>query len=286
MKAYVFPGQGSQKKGMGKNLFNEFKNLVKKADSILGYSIEDLCINDPNNQLMQTQYTQPALFIVNALTYLKKKIESNEKIDFTAGHSLGEYNALFAAEVFDFETGLQLVQKRGELMSQASGGGMAAIIGLNQEKVKEILQKNNLNNIEIANYNSHSQIVISGLRNEIENAKLFFSKEKLVMFRMLQVSGAFHTSFMKKAQEKFQEFARKFQFLKLKIPVISNVNAKPYEYKKTKETLIKQITQPVRWSETIHYLLTHGNIEFEEIGPGTVLQQLIKRIRKESMHIY
>ena len=133
MKAYVFPGQGSQKKGMGEDLFDEFADITKKADEILGYSIKDLCLNNPDQNLNQTQYTQPAMYVVNAMTYLKKKQDSKDFPDYVAGHSLGEYNALHAAGVFSFENGLKLVKKRGELMSKAKKGGMAAILNTPQE---------------------------------------------------------------------------------------------------------------------------------------------------------
>src|SRR4051812_36667715 len=127
-KAYVFPGQGSQRKGMGENLFDEFPELTKKADKILGYSIKELCLNDSDSKLNQTQYTQPALYVVNALSYQKKIKDEGKQPDYLAGHSLGEYNALQAAGIFSFEDGLKLVKKRGELMSQAKNGGMAAIL--------------------------------------------------------------------------------------------------------------------------------------------------------------
>src|ERR1700722_298171 len=133
MTTYMFPGQGSQVRGMGSTLFTEFQDYVQKADHILGYSIEKLCLEDPDNLLNKTEYTQPALFTVSALSYIKKLKETNTAPQYVIGHSLGEYNALFAAEVFDFETGLKLVQKRGALMSKASGGGMAAIVGLTGE---------------------------------------------------------------------------------------------------------------------------------------------------------
>ena len=142
MLAYVFPGQGSQVVGMGKDLFDEFKEYVDAADEILGYSIKELCLEDPNGVLGLTQYTQPALYVVNALTYLKEVKTTGVKPDFVAGHSLGEYDALFAAGVFDFATGLKLVQKRGELMSQAKGGGMAAVLGLKEEEC--VIQMQNL----------------------------------------------------------------------------------------------------------------------------------------------
>jgi malonyl CoA-acyl carrier protein transacylase len=131
MPAYIFPGQGSQAKGMGKELFSQFPEITAKADEILGYSITTLCVEDPDQRLNQTQYTQPALYTVNALFYFNKLRQIGTPPSFVAGHSLGEYNALLAADVFDFGTGLKLVKKRGELMSQASGGAMAAVIGLN-----------------------------------------------------------------------------------------------------------------------------------------------------------
>ena len=135
MTTYVFPGQGSQNKGMGGTLFDDFSELTVQADAILGYSIKRLCLEDPQIKLSLTQYTQPALYIVNAFSYLKRLREIGKKPNFVAGHSLGEYSALFAAEVFDFPTGLQLVKKRGELMSRASGGAMAAILGLDEEQI-------------------------------------------------------------------------------------------------------------------------------------------------------
>src|SRR5689334_5966402 len=128
MKAFVFPGQGSQAKGMGGTLFDEFQELTEKADRILGYSIKELCLEDPRKELNRTQFTQPALYVVNAFSYFAKIRETGQKPDYVAGHSLGEFNALLAAECFDFEAGLEIVKKRGELMSEATGGGMAAIL--------------------------------------------------------------------------------------------------------------------------------------------------------------
>ena len=150
MKAYVFPGQGSQEKGMGAKLFDEFADLTKSADSILGYSIKDLCLYDKDNKLQSTEYTQPAIYIVSVMDYLKSRKEGIAAPNYVAGHSIGEYAALYAAGVFDFETGLKLVKKRGELMAKANGGGMAAIIGLTKEQVLEVLEKNDLNRIDVA----------------------------------------------------------------------------------------------------------------------------------------
>src|SRR5436305_5494221 len=167
MTVFLFPGQGSQRIGMGNTLFDEFKAITARADEILGYSIKELCLQDPHQQLGQTQFTQPALYVVNALSYLKKMKEAGQAPAYVSGHSLGEYNALFAAGAFDFETGLQLVKKRGELMSQATGGGMAAVIGFTLEQVDQILKEYGLTSIDIANYNTPTQIVLAGLKADI-----------------------------------------------------------------------------------------------------------------------
>jgi len=170
-KIFMFPGQGSQKVGMAGDLFQKFPEYVVKANNILGYDLEALCSKDLNGQINQTQFTQPALYVVNALSSLSLE----EKPIATVGHSLGEYNALLQAEVFDFETGLKLVQKRGELMSQATGGGMAAILGLDTDSVREEVSKIN-NSIEIANYNSPLQTVVSGSKEDIIQAQVIFEE--------------------------------------------------------------------------------------------------------------
>lgn len=276
MLAYVFPGQGSQFRGMGSDLFAEFPELIAAADAVLGYSIKTLCLDDPNQQLNQTQFTQPALYTINALSYLKKLQATGKKPDYVAGHSLGEYNALLAADVFDFVTGLKLVQKRGELMSQASGGGMAAIIGLSPDEIHAILQKNNFVDVGIANYNAPKQSVISGLKEEIERAKSFFQH---AAFIPLKVSGAFHSQLMSSAQAHFAKFIAQFTFATPRVPVLANVDAKPYHPAIIQENLTQQITHSVQWTAIVNYLLTKKNIQIEEVGPGNVLSKLIQQIR-------
>ncbi|MDF2871860.1 MAG: PfaD family protein, partial [Anaerocolumna sp.] len=283
MKAYVFPGQGAQNKGMGKALFEEFPELVSSADKILGYSIKELCLEDPESKLGFTEYTQPALYTVNALTYLKKCKETQESPDFVAGHSLGEYNALHAAGAFDFETGLKLVKKRGELMGKASGGGMAAVIGLKEKQISHILQTEGLSQIDIANYNCPSQIVISGPKEAIIQAQTVFeSNPEVKLYSILNVSGAFHSRYMKASSELFEQFLADFNFGELKIPVISNVSARPYKQRDIKDNLIKQITHSVRWTDTIRLLLGLGEVAFEEIGIGRTLTGLIRYIKAEA----
>lgn len=279
MTVYIFPGQGSQYKGMGKELFAQFPEVIKHADEILGYSIQTLCLEDPHRQLSQTQYTQPALYIVNALSYLKQRKETPLAPRYLAGHSLGEYNALLAADVFDFETGLKLVKKRGELMSQATGGGMAAVLGLQENQIQELLREHNLSNTSIANKNTYTQIVLTGPKAEIERAQEICENAGAFMVIPLNVSGAFHSAHMHNAQMQFEQYLKEFNFKAPSIPVIANMNAQPYQAHNIVQTLSHQMTHPVRWRESISYLLNQGSNEFVEIGPGTVLTGLIDRIK-------
>lgn len=283
MKAYLFPGQGSQKKGMGETLFSEYPELTAKANEILGYSIEELCLKDPDNLLNKTEYTQPALYVVNAMTWLKNLAE-NAKPDFTAGHSLGEFNALFAAGAFDFETGLKLVKERGRLMAQAKSGGMAAVLGMDEEKITQIIHQTGFKNISIANYNTPIQIVVSGAKQEIEQAESYF-KEAGATYIILNVSGAFHTALMAEAAQEFAQFLAQFNFNELTIPVISNVTARPYEKDALKKLLPLQINSPVQWTESIAYLILQGNMSFTEIGSGNTLTKLVEVIQKEAAAI-
>ncbi|WP_414582674.1 ACP S-malonyltransferase [Scytonema sp. PCC 10023] len=278
MIAYMFPGQGSQMRGMGENLLSKFPNLTQKADSILGYSIEDLCLNDPQKKLNQTQFTQPALYVVNALSYRSKIQETGKKPDFLVGHSLGEYNALEASGAITFEDGLKLVQKRGILMSQAPKGSMAAVIGANGEQVKKLLKKYGFDTIDVAIFNSPEQVVISGLKEDIVKASDSF-QEAGTKYIILNTSGAFHSRYMESSKVQFEKFLKGFSFSKLQIPVISNVTARPYIQSEVSENLAKQITHSIKWTESIRYLLAQGEVEFQEIGVGIVLTKLITYIK-------
>lgn len=282
MTTFVFPGQGSQKKGMGGGLFDDFGELTAKADAILGYSVRELCLRDPEKQLDKTQYTQVAMYVVNALMYLSRIEQTGQKPDYVAGHSLGEYDALFAAGVFDFETGLQLVKRRGELMGQASAGAMAAVVGLSREQIEETLQKNGLSSISIANLNTLSQTVIAGNRADIDQAGSTFEAAGAKAYIPLNVSGAFHTPGMSAARAEFERSVSGLDFSEPTIPVMSNVHARPYGKAEVKHNLVEQITSPVRWRESILYLMRQGEMEFEEIGPGAVLTRLIAQIQTES----
>jgi len=282
MITWVFPGQGSQEKGMGATLFDDFAELIAQADDILGYSIKELCLEGPQRQLNQTQYTQPALYVVNALSYFKKLEQTGKQPDFVAGHSLGEYNALLAAGGVDFATGLKLVQKRGELMSQAQSGTMAAVMNLSADKLNAILTENGLTEIEIANYNSPSQLVIAGNKDDINRVYDIFEPMDSVRCVVLNVSAAFHSRYMQPAQQEFEQFLSQFEFAELKIPIISNVTASPYQQTAIAANLAEQITHPVNWVDSIRYLMGQAEMVFEEVGPGKVLTKLVAKIQKEA----
>jgi malonyl CoA-acyl carrier protein transacylase len=284
MKVFVFPGQGSQKKGMGEGLFDsvpEFQHVEPEVDELLGYSLRELCLEDADNDLKETQYTQPALYVVNALHYFKAISEGN-KPDAVAGHSLGEYDALLAAGVYDLLTGLRLVQKRGELMSQAQGGGMAAVIGLTPEQIGDVLKTNGVDTIDVANFNSPTQTVISGPVADIQRAKPMFEQAR--MYVPLQVSAAFHSRYMAETAQAFEAFLAGFTFTAPRIPVIANVTAEPYPSVDPGTTvpslLVRQITQSVQWTQSIRALIARGATDFHEMGPGNVLTKLIQQIQK------
>lgn len=280
MKTYMFPGQGSQARGMGGSLFDEFPELTAQADAVLGYSIRELCLEDPRRELGKTQFTQPALFVVNALSYRKRLQDTGETPDYVAGHSLGEYNALLAAECFDFETGLKLVKKRGELMSQATDGAMAAIVNATRERIEALLQEKGLTEVDIANCNTPLQTVISGPAADIAACQDIFNFDN-VMYIPLNTSGAFHSRLMIPAAQKFRNFLRKRRFSPPKIPVIANLTAQPYPDDAVVDYLSKQIHSPVLWSDSIRHLMSlSDDMEFVEVGHGDVLAKMILKIRQ------
>ncbi|WP_197435165.1 ACP S-malonyltransferase [Nitratireductor arenosus] len=282
MEAFIFPGQGSQHRGMGGEWFehDEFRRLEGEIDQILGYSIRALCLEDQDGRLRQTQFTQPALYVVNALHYFRAMRE-NGLPSYVAGHSLGEFNALFASGVFDFHTGLRLVKKRGELMGQARGGAMAAVIGPDAETLAGLIEDHALSTIDIANHNSPSQTIISGPEPDIEAAETAL-KPHVDMFIPLPVSAAFHSRYMQDAADAFRLALADFSFGEPRVGVMSNVTAQPYPAENgsaaIKDLLARQITSPVRWQDTVRHLRRLGVTEFREVGPGNVLTKLVAQV--------
>lgn len=278
----LFPGQGSQSKGMGAPLFERYPDWTAEADAILGYSIRQLCVEDAEGQLGLTQFTQPALYTVNALTFRARLEDGGAPPDFVAGHSLGEYNALQAAGVFSFATGLQLVKQRGALMGQVSGGGMAAVIGLSPEQIQEILGSTEAGRrIDVANFNSLDQTVIAGPKEDLTVVKAQFDAAGVRAYIPLNVSAPFHSRYMREAQMTFASLLQGVEFAAPQVPVISNVSARPYEPDLVRQTLSEQIGNSVRWLETMLFLLAQPEPTFEEVGPGSVLSKLLAGIRKK-----
>ena len=287
-KSWIFPGQASQKVGMGLDLYENTdlgKNYYDLANDILGEDIKDISFNGPDEKLKITKFTQPAIFIVSTIiSHLLLKKGHNP--DGVAGHSLGEYSALAAAGGIDFETGLELVKVRSNSMDNAGKlipGTMAAVIGMDRAKVKELTQELSSEQIVVAaNYNTENQIVISG---NIETVQDFIDIAKENGARMaipLNVSGAFHSPLMKPAREELADKLDSIEITDINIPIYSNVNAKPTRKgSDIKKSLINQLENPVLWFDSINNMVSDGFSKFTEIGPGKVLCGLNKKINKD-----
>ncbi len=270
--AWVFPGQGSQALGMGMDLLesSEAKKKFVQAEEILGWSVSDICQNH-EDKLAHTLYTQPCLYVVE--TILADLLGQKEKPDLLAGHSLGEYIALYVAGVFEWSAGLRLVKRRAELMENAAGGKMAALMGFDREQLNQILAETE--NVVLANDNSSAQVVISGTPEAVE---MVLSEVKAKRKVPLKVSGAFHSPMMAEASAQFKNVLATVEFHTATIPVLSNVEPVPVLAADIlKQRLVEQMTGSVRWRETA---LALPELEIErvvEIGPGNVLTGLIKR---------
>lgn len=266
---------------MGRDLFDRFPDWTAEADRILGYSIRDLCLDDPRGELGQTAFTQPALFVVNALAWRARVEDGAVDPAVVAGHSLGEYNALLAAGAFDFGVGLELVRARGALMGRVSGGGMAAVIGITPERVADILAATEAGRrLDVANYNAFDQTVIAGPQEDLAAVRPAFEAAGVRAFTPLKVSAPFHSRYMREAMEEFAGRLSGVEFAAPRMPVIANVTAQPYPADDVRGTLARQIGSSVRWLETMVGLLDRGFDAFEEVGPGNVLTKLLVRIRK------
>ncbi len=285
-KAFLFPGQGSQYVGMAKDLFDnsvEAKEMIKTADDALGINLSYIMFNGPEDQLKQTEFTQPAIFLHSVI--LASIIRTIEP-EAAAGHSLGEYSALVAANSIQFYDAIKLVRERGKAMQQAgidNPGTLAAIVGLDPTKVENLCMEASAEGIvQCANFNSPGQIVISGSRSGIKKAMELCKANGAKIVKELVVSGAFHSPLMQSAKNALLEVLNSTPFYDPRFFVYANVTAKPVtEKEKIKDLLYQQVTSPVRWEETIKNMIEDGFEEFYEIGPGKVLQGLVKRINPD-----
>ena len=291
MISVVFPGQGSQKVGMGSDLYKKFeysKDIFKAADDILVYKISDIILQGPQEKLNQTTYTQPAIYLVGYFICKILEKETNffqNKFGFFAGHSLGEYTALTAANSITFEQGLFLLKNRSEAMQSAvplGEGGMLAVLGVETKEIQKMISKNfDKTKCYLANDNSNGQVILSGKNSDLDKFSENLKKNKIKNIK-LPVSAPFHCELMKNATIQMDRIISSQKFQNPKIKVISNVSASEYKNEEEiKKLLIKQIESPVRWRESINYMISRGTTSFVEIGPGKVLSGLIKRINKD-----
>lgn len=285
MKAYVFPGQGSQYCGMGRDIFEAFpaaKELMQRADDVLGFSISAIMFTGSEDELRQTRYTQPAIFLHSIAI---ASLLGSEGVAMTAGHSLGEYSALCFAGAIGFDDAMRIVARRGELMQNAgqqNPGTMAALIGMQDSAVENLLaEASSAGIVQAANFNSPGQVVISGdvaaVKKAIELAPSFGAR----MARELVVSGAFHSPLMKPAEQELAAALENIEIRDARIPVCMNAVAEPVTAApEIRKNLIMQLTSPVLWTQSIEAMVSGGIRELIEIGPQKVLQGLIKRIDK------
>ncbi len=287
MKAYIFPGQGAQFVGMGFDLYEksaEAKALFEVANGILGFSITDIMFSGTDEDLKQTKVTQPAIFLHSVI--LSKVLGKNFAPQMVAGHSLGEFSALVANEVLSFEDGLQLVAKRATAMQKAcelQPSTMAAVLGLDDSKVEELCATVD-GIVTPANYNCPGQLVISGELKAVETACEKMKEAGAKRALVLPVGGAFHSVLMKPAEEELAAAIEQTTFHKPLCPVYQNVTTTAVSDENAiKTNLIKQLTAPVKWTQSVQQMIADGATEFIEVGPGKVLQGLVKKINKEAV---
>ena len=281
--AFIFPGQGAQAVGMGKDVFESYesaKHVYDTADKVLGKSVSTICFEGPEEDLKLTVNTQPAIVTTSIALSEALKSELDITPDYTAGHSLGEYCAMYTAGVMNLETTLKLIQKRADLMGQTKGGAMAAVLNATEEQLKAGLEEGSkVGYVDVANYNSPVQVVITGDENAVKATSDYLLANGVRRVVPLAVSGAFHSKFMENAGASFGEYLQEFELNDAKLPVITNVDANETTLaSEFKSKMPKQIYSSVHWTQTIQKMIANGVDTFVEIGPGKVLAGLNKKI--------